>query len=107
MGLRAGLLRDIVTFQSAVISRDAYGEQSTVWVDTLTTKARVVYGGGSKTERNNEVYNTFTVTMIVRSYHDINEQMRIAHNGRYYSILSLSRDIQQQQITIIASVINE
>lgn len=107
MGLRAGLLREIVTFQRAEITRDAFGEQSTTWHDVLTTNARVVYGGGSRTERNNEVYNTFTVSIIVRSYHNINEQMRILFDGRYYSILSINREQHNQQITIIASVINE
>lgn len=107
MGIRAGLLRDIVTFQAPVITRDAFGEQSTQWVDHLTTRARVIFNGGTKAERNNEVYNSFNVTFVVRCYHDINDKMHIVYKGRKYNIESLNEDTQAQQTTLVCTVINE
>lgn len=107
MGLRAGLLRHTVTFMTPTITRDAFGEQATEWVDVLSTRARVVYGGGSRRVANNEELNAYNVTFTVRSYHSINDQMRIKFNGRVYAIESLNIDAIAQQAVIITSVVNE
>lgn len=103
----AGLLREKVVFQKPTVTINEYGEQSTVWTDAISTRARAQYSSGSRQEENNELWNPFTVTFTVRSYHKITTDMIIVWNGRKYHILSQNLDIHAQQQVLIAEVINE
>lgn len=107
MGLRAGLLREVVTITRPVVTRNAYGEEVTTWEEVLTTRARVDYRSGSRVVDVNEVFNPHTVTFTIRRFPDITGYMRLSWRDQLYSIESVNYEPHRQQQTIIAQVINE
>lgn len=107
MGLRAGLLRDTITIQKQVSSKDSFGGSSTEWITKITTKAQVVSNTGVRQVQNNEIINTYVLTFTVRSYHNINELDRIIHLGKKYRILSINRDLAKQALIILGELIND
>lgn len=104
--MRAGLLIEPVTIKKAEIKKNEYGQEETVWNDYLSTRANVSYKTGNRVTENNEIINTYTVDFTVRSYHKIDEFMRICWNGNIYRILSINRDKKKQSITIAGELIN-
>ena len=67
MGLRAGLLNEYITFRKRVITRDAYGEQTTEWQNVISTRARVVRLNGNRTMEDNGVWHATSLQLIIRS----------------------------------------
>lgn len=107
MGIRAGLLRDIVTIVSPVVTRNDYGEEVTTWEEVATTRTRVDFRSGTRAVEANEVVNPYTVTFVIRRFIQLNGYMRIRWKGREYAIESINDEGHNQQQVIIASVINE
>ena len=107
MGLRAGLLNEYITFRKRVITRDDFGEQSSVWQNVISTRARVVRLNGNRTMENNEVWHPTSLQFIIRSYHNIDNEMEIVYNGNRYSIVFIDVQRLNQLTTITAELINE
>ena len=107
MGLRAGLLREVVTVKKPVISVNDYGEQVQLWDDVVTTRARVTFNSGQRAVENHEVWNPYQVTFVMRYYHVIDGTMVIEWQGKRYNIISINKNVSQQMMTIIAEVVNE
>ena len=107
MGLRAGLLNEYITFRKRVITRDAYGEQSSAWLNVISTRARVVRMSGNRTMENNEVWHPTAMQFIIRSYHNIDNEMEIVYNGNRYNIVFIDVQRLNQLTTITADLINE
>lgn len=107
MGLRAGLLNEYITFRKRVITRDAYGEQSSALLNVISTRARVVRMSGNRTMENNEVWHPTSLQFIIRSYHNIDNEMEILYNGNRYNIVFIDVQRLNQLTTITAEIINE
>lgn len=103
--MRAGLLTKPITFRRATITKNEYGQEVTYWENYIITRGNVKYNTGNRTIENQEILNTYTVIFTVRSYHKIDESMRVLYNGKQYRILSINED--RQSITIIGELINE
>ena len=107
MGLRAGLLNEYITFRKRVITRDDFGEQSSAWLNVISTRARVVRMSGNRTMENNEVWHPTSMQFIIRSYHIIDNEMEIVYNGNRYNIVFIDVQRSNQLTTITAELINE
>ena len=107
MGLRAGLLNEYITFRKRVITRDDFGEQSSAWLNVISTRARVVRLNGNRTMENNEVWHPTSLQFIIRSYHIIDNEMEIVYNGNRYNIVFIDVQRLNQLTTITAELINE
>ena len=103
--MRAGLLTDPVTFRKATITKIQYGQEETYWENHIITRGNIKFNSGNRVTENNEIINTYTVTFTVRSYHKIDEFMRILWKGKTYRILSIEED--KTKLTIIGELINE
>jgi len=104
--MRAGLLTEPITIRKATVSKNAYGQEETVWSNYIITRGNVVYNSGNRITENQEIINTYTVTFTVRSYHKIDEFMRILWKKKEYRILSIEEDKKKQSIDIIGELIN-
>ena len=107
MGLRAALLNEYITFRKRVITRDDFGEQSSAWLNVISTRARVVRMSGNRTMENNEVWHPTSMQFIIRSYHIIDNEMEIVYNGNRYNIVFIDVQRLNQLTTITAELINE
>lgn len=90
--MRAGLLTEPITFKKAVITKNQYGQEETYWDNHIVTRGNVKFNSGNRVTENNEIVNTYTVTFTVRSYHKLDEFMRILWKGKLYRILSIEED---------------
>jgi len=105
--MRAGLLRESIIIQRPTNTKDEFGAIVTTWSNHVTTRARVINGTGNATTQNNELWHSYNKTFVIRIYHDVEETDRIMYGGKLYSISSIDKDIDQQQKTITAQLINE
>lgn len=105
--MRAGLLREKILVQKLSVTKDSFGANTTAWIDKFFTRAQVAYNSGNRLNQNNEIINTYNVTFTIRIYNNINEADRVIYNNKKYRILSISRELYKQTITIIGELINE
>ena len=104
--MRAGLLTEPITIRRASIIKNGYGQEQTVWENYIITRGNVKYNTGNRVIENQEIINTYTVTFTIRSYHNIDEFMRVLYNKKVYRILSINEDRHTQSSTIIGELIN-
>lgn len=105
--MRAGLLRDRVTFQVPVHTETDYSASEPVYQDAFTTNARVTHSSGSKVIDANEIFSRLTVKIEIRIYHKVMPDMIVLHDGCKYRILDINKERSKNQITVTAELINE
>lgn len=105
--MRAGLLRDRVTFQSPVLTETDYSASEPVYQDAFTTNARVTHSSGNKVIDASEIFSRFTVKIEIRSYHKVTPDMIVSHDGYKYRVLDINPERAKNCITITAELINE
>lgn len=104
--MRAGQLTEPITFRKAIITKNQFGAEETYWENHIITRGNVKSNTGNRVIENSEIINTYTVTFTIRSYHRIDECMRILYNRKLYRILSINEDRLRQSTTIIGELIN-
>lgn len=105
--------------------KNAFGEEvdysplsysyATAWTSTdttsyctyYTTRAQVVYTGGARGVRNNEIQTPYTKNFIVRKYVPITDESWIKYEGKYYRVTSFDESKQYQEITVNSELVNE
>lgn len=105
--MRAGLLKDRITFQKPVSNETDYSASEPAFEYAFSTNARVVHSSGNKVIDANEVFTQFTVKFEIRRYHKVSSDMVIVHDGNRYRILDINPDKTRNGIIITAEVINE
>ena len=90
--MRAGHLRHRLTFQTASIARDAYGEADKTWSDTFTVWGSVIPVRAREYQEGRQLQADVTHRVKVRYRSGINTEMRIKHDldsrtAVYYEIL--------------------
>ena len=72
-----------------------------------TTRAQVVYKGGSRAVINNEIETPYSKAFIVRNYVPINDESWIKWKDKFYRVTSLEESRQYQEITVNTLLVNE
>ena len=90
--MRAGLLNESIEILSSVVSTNDFGEETTEWVTSYTTRARLVHNGGGRTNENGEVFYASMKVFQIRDYVPIDDFCRILWNDRVYRILDIEPD---------------
>lgn len=110
MTVKAGNLRDRVTFQRAVTADDGYGNTVARWEDYLTVWADILETPGREGLAAGRVEGTRTATMRVRRCTEtraITEADRVRARGRVWNIRSpgdVGRDRVMLEMVIEAGV---
>lgn len=105
--MRAGLLSEVITIMCPYIEKDEYGSEVELWDELLTTRANVRYVSGSRSISNDEIVNIYTVDFTVRRYIDLDERMRVQHDGKLYRILSIEDNKHDGTKKLICELVNE
>lgn len=71
------------------------------------TRAQVVYTGGARTVRNNEIQTPYSKSFIVRIYVPVNDGSWIKWKDNYYRVTSIDESREYQEITISTELVNE
>jgi head-tail adaptor len=105
--MRAGLLKEIITIVSPVISVNDYGEQTTEWEDKYTTRARLKHDSGARVENNGEIFYSYVKTLEIRDYVPVDEFDRILWNDKAYRILDIEPDKDAMKKIIRIELVND
>lgn len=105
--MKAGKLKDKIEIYNPVIVKSEFGSNKTEYKLFYATRAEIKYNSGSKVVENNEVINTTTITITLRYYVPLLENMNIKYNEKMYRILSIEPSKQYNNKIIIAEMINE
>lgn len=101
-GAGAGVLRERVTIQRKVVTRDGYGAEGVAWQDVATVWARVevVKGREGPESRQMDVMASHRVAMRYRT--DVDETMRLLWRGRVLNIVALIPDERRRYLVVLA-----
>jgi SPP1 family predicted phage head-tail adaptor len=105
--MRTGLLKDSIKIQRKTVTETEYAGRKIKYRDYITTRASVVHVGGGKGIVAGEVCTSYTVRFTLHSYHKIEPDMIIIHEGVRYRILDINKQLSQQRIIITGEIINE
>lgn len=101
MGIRAGLLNEIITILSPTYRVNEFGEKVQTYVETYTTRAKVEHVSGNRSNENNEIFYSYTKTFTVRSYVPVTEFDLIKYNDKKYRIITIDNRIKAQNDKVI------
>jgi head-tail adaptor len=107
MTMVIGNMRYKILVKRLTTTRDSNnGSVVETWATVYTLKASIPRGSGTKTIRNEEIFNTSTVTFNTY-YRDIEETDRIYYEGDYYKIMMIGEIGFKEGLEIIAEKITE
>ena len=103
----AGRLNEVVTIYTPVETVNEYGERTTEYVETYTTRARVEYSNGNRVNENDEIVFSYAKRFFVRSYVPVTETCQLEWQEKRYRILTLEHRREYNDIVINTELINE
>jgi len=105
--MNAGILRDKIEIYEPVIVKTDFGSNKNSWKLFCTTRAKVDYGSGGRSNENNEIVYNNTYTFIVRHYVQVKEIMQIKFNDNMYRIISIKPNKYYNDKEIVAELVNK
>ena len=103
----AGRLNEVIKIYTLQTTINDYGERIEEYVYAYTTRARVEYSSGNRSNENNEVVFNYFKTFNVRSYVPISETSQIEWQGKRYRILTLEKRREWNDIIVQTELIND
>lgn len=103
----AGKYNEPIEIWDIESGRNAFGEQVDDRVKTYETRAQVVYTGGIRGIRNDEIQTPYTKSFIVRIYVPVTDTSWIKWKDNFYRVTSIDSSRQYQEQTITTSLVNE
>ena len=99
--MRAGSLRNRITFQQLTVADDTYSKSNPTWTDQLTTDAAIWPLRGVERMEALKLDNEVTHKIRIRYNSEVTPKMRIKHlrggNTRFFNIVSLI-DVEERGI---------
>lgn len=122
----AGKLNEPIYVYNFISGQNAFGEEvdysplsysyatmynpayvATSYCTYYPTRAQVIYTGGARGVRNNEIQTPYTRSFIIRNYVPISDTSWIKWKDKYYRVTSLDESRQYQEITVQSELVNE
>lgn len=97
---RAGQLNEVIEIYELQNVRNGYSELVENWNKKCTTRANVIYTGGTRSLEANEIVHPYNKTFIVRYYVDVEDYDMIHWNGDRYRVVAIDKSRERQEITI-------
>jgi len=105
---RAGLLNEVINILTPTATVNEYGEKIQTYSTSYTTRARVEYNSGSRTNENNEIFYSYQKTFTVRSYVPVTEFDLIKYDNKKYRIITIENRVKEyNDKLIITELIND
>lgn len=103
----AGRLNEVVKIYNVVSTVNDYGERVETYSLAMTTRARVDFNSGNRTNQNDEIVFNYQKTFNVRSYVPVYDTSHIEWQGKMYRVLSVEKRREYNDIVVVAELINE
>lgn len=106
--IRSGLLNNVISIEKPIKGDKAFGGTYIDYEQYIPkTRARVIYQNGNRIDDNNEIFNAYNISFIIRYYHDVTEEMIVIWDDSRYRILSIEKDRHNNQKILNCELINE
>lgn len=109
--MEAGLLRFPIDIYQPIIKKNEYGEDYCEYEKKYSTRAKIDYTSGNRTNDNQEMIIDYFVAFTVRKYVPVgdNDRIYLIRNKKLYKyrILSIEPSESKQNLTIRTELINE
>ena len=103
----AGRLNEVVKIYNMESTVNDYGERIEDYVLSMTTRARVDFNSGNRTNENSEIVYNYQKTFSVRSYVPVTDTSHIEWQSKMYRVLSVEKRREYNDIVVVAELINE
>lgn len=87
--MKIGELRHRITLQKQINVQNDYGATVTQWQTVATVWAEIKPISGREYFSAQQVQSEITTQIWIRYRNDVVPTMRVAHNGKYYEIISV------------------
>jgi SPP1 family predicted phage head-tail adaptor len=98
--MRAGLLRDTITFLRPVKVDTDYSGGEVEYCKAFSTRARAEHNSGNKVIDGGEVFSSCTVKFSIHHYHQVTPDMVIVCRKQRYRILDINPRYSQMDIVL-------
>lgn len=105
--MQAGLLNEPITILKPEITRNEFGEQTTEYVESYHTRARVINNGGNRTQEDNGVFYDYSKHLEVRYYVPLDNFDIVVFKGQKYRVKSVEKTREYNNQTIYMDLMNE
>lgn len=99
--MQAGLLRERLTFKESVDVTTPSGFKKKGYVPILTAKAYKKKSSGVEREQAKEMFNSISLTFLLRYNPLIKDTQIVEYNGSDYTISFLDKNIKDNSLEII------
>jgi len=103
--MRAGDLRDKITFYSKTTGKDQYGAATESYTLLYSVRAKIRYLRGDEILLNSTTVNTTALQFIIRYRNGISENMEIEYEGARYNIQVIEIAERSMMMKLTASKI--
>lgn len=104
--MRAGLLREFLTFQSQIKSQSDSGSIKSAWQDLFTARAWKKRNSTGEEFSTKELFVSERLTFQMRYDSRITSDLRVKYNGVFYKIVGVP-DKQISDNTLIITITKE
>ena len=96
----AGKANEVVEIWDIITERNEFGEDVMNMTKTYTTRAQVIYSGGSRTNINSDMVIPYNKRFIMRKYVPVTDTSWVKWKDRFYRVTSIeeSRDYQEKTV---------
>ncbi len=103
----AGRLNEVVKIYNLTTSINEYGERVETYTLTMTTRAKVEFNTGSRSNENDEIVFNYQKSFNLRSYVPVVDTSQIEWQSKRYRVLSVEKRREYNDIVVIGELINE
>ena len=103
----AGRLNEVINILSPKEVVNDYGERTTTYTKSYTTRARVEYNNGGRRNENDEIVFDYSKTFTIYPYVPVVETCIIEWQKRQYRILTIEYRREFNELIINTELINE
>lgn len=104
--MKAGILREKIELYKPVAVKTDFGNTKIEYQFYKDTRCHVQHNAGNKQDSNNEIFYSNSKNFIVRHYVDVQENMRVKYEGKFYSIESITPNKFYNDKEIYATLTN-
>lgn len=96
-----------IEIQANTETVNEFGERVKSWTTVITTKADILFKDGTSTMRNQEVFTDYKVDFRIRTYHVVDETMRVVFGGKKYTVEAVLPNYEKSLTLLKTKLLNE
>lgn len=105
--MKAGILRESISIYKPKVIKTDFGSIKYEYEYWKDIRCKVYHLSGNKQENDYEVFYSKNLRFIVRNYNQLEENMRIKYEGKFYDIESIIPNKYYNDKEVNATLVND